>query len=100
VFPYTLNPLPGRLVPRFTEKGFKIFQIPAHIQQRLKAYVDEGLAKNDAQLRQEEKTLGSYRCVAFPPSRICWFTPIEDVMVVIIFSCDLGLYRSRCGSHS
>jgi hypothetical protein len=52
--------LSGRLLPRFTPKGFKVVQTPAHIQQRLKAHLDAALADTE-HLRSEDATHSSYR---------------------------------------
>jgi hypothetical protein len=44
----------SRMVPRFTEKGFKLIQTPPAIQAKLKAALDKGLENFDA-IRNEQQ---------------------------------------------
>ena len=44
---------------RFTERGFKLLQTPAHIQARLKAEVDRAVENFD-QIPDENSGLGAY----------------------------------------
>lgn len=48
------------MVPRFTERGFKVIQTPADVQARLKAALDRALSTGE-KMRDEAPTLGSYR---------------------------------------
>eukprot|EP01036_Dinobryon_divergens_P035101 gene35101-45437_t len=42
----------SRMVPRFTEKGFEVIQIPAEVYQKLRSAVNAGLERWDS-LREE-----------------------------------------------
>lgn len=53
----------SRMVPRFTEKGFKLMQTPASIQAKLKAALDRGLLNFDA-IRDEPQIDAVYTPVA------------------------------------
>jgi hypothetical protein len=82
--------LSGRLLPRFTPKGFKVVQTPAHIQQRLKVHLDAALADTE-HLRSEDATHSSYRSEN---------VSVAASMILCVGDADLSESCLKCGAEN